>query len=315
MLLENKLVEKENALQDELRQALSEQEKIFQQDLGAWKARSANAEQVHINDQASISSLRNTLVGKESTLKALCSQDELYQSNLDVCQSTVVELNRSNEKLNSELKQSNEALNCELSKGSVQDSVIEDHTERNEQISSIQMDLKNALNKCEEGEIQYNLQLATVNAGFHNAMNSLDELQKENQKLKEDIESFASIKNSKNYDENRNFEKEMNAAHARFVSMEKALEDRVSRLDREKGKLVVDFNAEMANQEEAHTKTKIELSAWKLEMQNALNDIESLKKEKDELTAQVESYAAALEAVCIGKAELEEKLFSLKSNS
>jgi len=45
----------------------------------------------------------------------------------------------------------------------------------------------------------------------------------------------------------------------------------------------------MTKKEDEHTQTKIELSAWKLEMQNALNDIESLKKERDELKAQVQS--------------------------
>lgn len=34
---------------------------------------------------------------------------------------------------------------------------------------------------------------------------------------------------------------------------------------------------------------KIELSAWKLEMQNALNDIELLKRERDDLKARVKS--------------------------
>ena len=86
------------------------------------------------------------------------------------------------------------------------------------------------------------------------------------------------------------FEEEMNKAHVRFESMERALHDKVTRLEKEKDKLVADFNTEIVKQEDEHTKTKIELSACKLEMQNALNDIELLKKERDELKAQLKAY-------------------------
>jgi predicted nuclease with TOPRIM domain len=46
-------------------------------------------------------------------------------------------------------------------------------------------------------------------------------------------------------------------------------------------------------------------------MQNALNEIESLKKERDELNAQVEAYGKSLEAVCMEKAVLDEKIYYL----
>ena len=51
------------------------------------------------------------------------------------------------------------------------------------------------------------------------------------------------------------------------------------------------------------------------QMQNALNDIESLKKEGDDLKVQVESYITSLEAMCMGKAKLEEKLHSMGVSS
>ena len=47
------------------------------------------------------------------------------------------------------------------------------------------------------------------------------------------------------------------------------------------------------------------------EVQNALNDIESLRRERDDLKAQVATYMKSLEAACMGKAVLDEKLHSL----
>ena len=47
------------------------------------------------------------------------------------------------------------------------------------------------------------------------------------------------------------------------------------------------------------------------EVQNALNDIESLRRERDDLKAQVASYVKSLETACMGKAILDEKLHSL----
>jgi len=94
--------------------------------------------------------------------------------------------------------------------------------------------------------------------------------------------------------------------------MEKALQKRVTFLEQEKEKLLSEFNAELALKEEVYTQTRIELSAWKLEMQNALNDIESLKKERDDLKAQVEGYIVSLEAVVLSKAEIEEEMHRMK---
>ena len=49
-------------------------------------------------------------------------------------------------------------------------------------------------------------------------------------------------------------------------------------LEREKEKLVADFNAQMIEEDEEHTKTKIELSAWKLEASHPSIDIPLMKK-------------------------------------
>jgi hypothetical protein len=46
-------------------------------------------------------------------------------------------------------------------------------------------------------------------------------------------------------------------------------------------------------------------------MQNALNEIESLKKERDELNVQVEAYGKSLESLCLGKVVLDEKMHLL----
>ena len=52
------------------------------------------------------------------------------------------------------------------------------------------------------------------------------------------------------------------------------------------------------------------------QMQNALNDIESLNKERDNWKVQVESYITSLEAMlCMGNAKLEEKLHSMGVSS
>jgi hypothetical protein len=44
-------------------------------------------------------------------------------------------------------------------------------------------------------------------------------------------------------------------------------------------------------------RVRVKLSAWKLEMQNALNDIEGLKREKNELEQQIVVYKATLDAL------------------
>jgi chromosome segregation ATPase len=93
------------------------------------------------------------------------------------------------------------------------------------------------------------------------------------------------------------FEKEISAAHARFVSMEKSLQDRIERLEGEKYKLMMAHKDEMEKKDIAFEKVRVELSAWKLEMQNALNDIEGIKRERNELEQQIAVYKASLDAL------------------
>lgn len=137
------------------------------------------------------------------------------------------------------------------------------------------IELKNKESDCDECQ-RFNLELVNV-------MNSLNDLQIENQGLKTEILLYETSDEGKAIGEKINFEKEMNAAHKRFMSMEKSLEERIKRLEKEKEKLIADYDDEISRKNEQHDKTRIELSAWKLEMQNALNDIESLKKENEEL--------------------------------
>ena len=121
----------------------------------------------------------------------------------------------------------------------------------NESNLAMSRELSELRRECEDRMIQHNLELSTMDGEYHNAMVSVDELTKENQQLKCDITS---------------------------------LHDRVSRLEIEKDKMEADFNVEMTQ----HSKTKTELSAWKLEMLNALNNIELLKKERNDLKAKVQ---------------------------
>lgn len=265
-----------NDIQDKIQRAQNDQDTHCQADLDDWKSRVAEAAQVRENDRQTIVSLQSDLNEKENLWhnklqQALSDQDILHQK--------VVELER---------------LNREMSGFIEQPSAPEDHTECNKELSSLKIDLQNALNDREETNIKHNLELSSANAEFHNVCCSLDELQKENQKLKIDIDELNSMAESV---KNRNFEKEMNSAHTRFESMERSLQDRISHLERGKDKLLADFNNQIVSKDEEHMQTKIELSAWKLEMQNALNDIEALKKERDELKAQVAAYATSLEAV------------------
>jgi chromosome segregation ATPase len=137
-------------------------------------------------------------------------------------------------------------------------------------------ELKNQETGCVDCE-QRNLQLANV-------MESLNDLQIENQGLKAEILLWKSADDGgKGVSQKVNFEKEMNAAHKRFVSMERSLQESIKRLEKDKEKLVAAHHDEILRKTEQHDKTRIELSAWKLEMQNALNDIESLKRENDDL--------------------------------
>ncbi|KAL7552823.1 hypothetical protein ACHAWF_016073, partial [Thalassiosira exigua] len=319
--LQNDLNDKEKTWQDKLNQELFDKDKSWQH--------------LHDNDQATILALKSALQDKDRALdehecllqeklqQARLDQDKIHRSALNEVeealengQATIASLQNSlNEKEIQHDKLEEKIRQLHSSEPSLFNSDPRNHVECNNKISALQKELESAMNYHSEKQIKHDLEVATVNAEFHNAMNSLDELQKENVRLKENIESLSSFEHQKSNDESKNFEKEMNAAHSRFVSMEKALQERVARLERDKEKLVADFNDEMIHKEDEHTKTKIELSAWKLEMQNALNDIEALKRERDELKAQVESYATSLEAACVEKAQLEERMHSLGMKS
>jgi chromosome segregation ATPase len=170
-----------------------------------------------------------------------------------------------------------------------------------EEMSLLQIDLQNALNVCDENEIRHQQELSTVNMEFTNALNSLEHLQKENKRLKLDIQSLSEMSRMSSHgepsDDNAYFEKEITAAHSRFVSMERSLQERIERLEGEKYKLITAHKDEMEKKDFAFEKVRVELSAWKLEMQNALNDIEGLKREKMELEQQIAVYKASLDAL------------------
>jgi predicted nucleic acid-binding Zn-ribbon protein len=68
-------------------------------------------------------------------------------------------------------------------------------------------------------------------------------------------------------------------------------------LEGEKYKLITAHKDEMEKKDFAFEKVRVELSAWKLEMQNALNDIEGLKREKMELEQQIAVYKSSLDAL------------------
>jgi hypothetical protein len=155
--------------------------------------------------------------------------------------------------------------------------------EKNELLQSINQgipahkdgDFKKQERECDECQ-KCNQELANV-------MNLMNDLEIENQGLKTELLLWETSNNGKGVGDKINFEKEMNASHKRFVSMEKSLKECIKRLEKEKEKLVAAHNDEMSRKVEQHDKTRIELSAWKLEMQNALNDIESLKRENADL--------------------------------
>mmetsp|Transcript_11070 Transcript_11070/g.21536 ORF Transcript_11070/g.21536 Transcript_11070/m.21536 type:complete len:125 (+) Transcript_11070:1-375(+) len=117
-----------------------------------------------------------------------------------------------------------------------------------------------------------------------------------------------------NDDENAYYEKEISNAHSRFVSMENSLQERISRLEKEKVALIEAHESEIEQLQSLLNQTRVELSAWKLEMQNALNDSEAMMKERDELKAQIQVYRSSLEAVHVAKAETEERLHVLNQS-
>jgi chromosome segregation ATPase len=191
--------------------------------------------------------LANVVQNEDST--AFNDQDERYQSEICTWKSRVIEL-----------EESIEAFRHQVSEQNVEVSVSGELEECRRRISSLENDLQNALDGKEERNIDHNLELARVNAEFHNAMVSLDELSKENKSLKNDIDLLL----SKETEDDEQFEKERTAAHQRFESMEKALQERLLRMEKEKARLEADFNDEMVMKEEEIAQITIELCAWKL---------------------------------------------------
>ena len=175
--------------------------------------------------------------------------EEQYQREIRSWKSRVIEL-----------EGSIEALRARVCKQSVDVSASEEYEDCRRKISSLEKDLRIAFDCQEERNIDHNLEIARVNAEFHNAVVSMDELSKENKSLKRDLDLLL----AKETEDDEHFEKERNAAHQRFESMEKALQERLTRMEREKEKLEADFNDEMIKKEDENAQIMIELCAWKL---------------------------------------------------
>ena len=275
--------------------------------------RSSDSSQAENSHQLEIASLKRALEEKnthnhDDCKKALDSQKQQYENELNNLKSQLLGL-KSQETgddihdgckktlADQEMKHQSEidGLKSQLCQ-------LQEYNDANqEDISLLQIDLQNALNDCDENEIRHQQELSTVNMEFTNALNSLENLQKENKRLKLDIQSLSDLSKASLHgeqsDDNAYFEREITAAHSRFVSMEKSLQDRIERLEGEKYKLLTAHKDEMEKKDSAFDTVRVELSAWKLEMQNALNDIEGLKREKNELEHQVQVYKASLDAL------------------
>ncbi|KAL3803517.1 hypothetical protein HJC23_014065 [Cyclotella cryptica] len=227
------------------------------------------------NDQQKIQCLQNALDEKELDLQNRGLDDHNLRHNAEL-----------------------EAIKAQLNQ------LQECNDSKQDEISMLQMELQNALDACDDNEIRHQQELSTVNMEFTNALNSLQGLQKENQRLKQEIQTLSSMApRGMSPDDSAYFEKDLSAAHSRFVSMERSLQDRIERLEKEKYNLIAAHNDEMQKKDIAFERVRVELSAWKLEMQNALNDIEGLKRERNELEQQVVIYKATLDA--IGSSEEE----------
>lgn len=285
-------------LQGELTKTLNEQDSLHQSELEALSSSIDIAAQARESDQETIENLKKSIEQQDALFQdkmaaALRSKDSHHRTEVNKRDSDVRELQRSNVELQRQL-------------GELSSTQVQQHKRL---ASTLQMELQNALNQREENKVKHGMELAVIKQELQSANASLEDLRKENGTLKSEIETLLARTST---NQSRNFEKEMNAAHSRFESMEKALQKRVTFLEQEKEKLLSEFNDELALKEEVYTQTRIELSAWKLEMQNALNDIESLKKERDDLKAQVEGYVVSLEAVVSAKAEIEEEMHRMK---
>ena len=276
---------------------------------------SPNSSQAESKDRLENASLKRALEEKnihvhDDCKKALASQKQQYQVELDALKSQLSELKSQeigedmhiHDSCKKTLADQDVKHQAELENLKSQLCKLQDCNNANqEEMSMLQIDLQNALNDCDENEIRHQQELSTVNMEFTNALNSLENLQKENRRLKLDIQSLSAMSKAslhgESSDDNAYFEREITAAHSRFVSMEKSLQDRIERLEGEKYKLLTAHKDEMEKKDIAFDRVRVELSAWKLEMQNALNDIEGLKREKNELEQQVQVYKASLDAL------------------
>lgn len=280
-------------------------------------------QEVNSDHQKEITSLRKALAEKDANMHADCkkafdNQILQHKAELAALQSKLdnLESEQTNSDIHAGCKKEFEdqkrqhlgdleALNSQL------EQLHNCNDANHEEISSLQIDLQNALKDCDENEIRHQQELSTVNMEFTNALNSLENLQKENKRLQLDIQSLSAMSQASLHggqellDKYAYFEREITAAHSRFVSMEQSLQNRIERLEGEKYKLIMAHKDEIEKKDTAFEKVRVELSAWKLEMQNALNDIEGLKKEKMELEKQVLSFKESFDVL---QAENKEKM-------
>jgi chromosome segregation ATPase len=203
------------------------------------------------DDLALIALLENAVREKEMLLEEKMKQVELLQCEIGTLKSQVLVL-----------EETNKALNLELIELSVPSSTNVSDERIGCTNEPLLLDDQQQLfsDDGESSEIRHSIELASINAEFHNALMSMDELTNENLKLKQDIEMLSSRVSV----EDVSLEEEMNAAHTRFESMENSLKKRVLYLEKEKDKLLSDHLVERINKEEEYTKTRIELCAWKL---------------------------------------------------
>ncbi len=274
----------ETILQDQVRGLEKSNQELTSQ-LAECRAKVVAAARTHDHDLETIAALRDVIN----------ETDEILQNNLSCAQQTKDKIQQTEDQ-NAKLQREIAAL-----KGN-----------ENEKISSLQSQLNNALKDKEEDELRHRQEISTLNAEFQNAMNSLSKLQNDNEELKARIHSLMAAK--PNDDENAYYEKEISNAHSRFVSMERSLQDRITRLEKEKEALVEAHESETEQLQSLLSQTRVELSAWKLEMQNALNDTEAMMKERDELKHHIQVYRSSLEAAHVAKAETEEKLHVLNQS-
>jgi len=271
-------------IKDQVR-GLEKSNKELTSQLAESRVHTLAAARTHDHDQKTITALR----------EVISETDEILKTNLSCAQQTKDKI------------QQTETQNAELRR-----EIAELNKHGNETISSLQSQLTNVLNDKEDDEARRRREISTLNEEYQTAMKSLNELQQENEVLKSRVHTLMATK--PNDDENAYYEKEISNAHSRFVSMENSLQERISRLEKEKVALIEAHESEIEQLQSLLNQTRVELSAWKLEMQNALNDSEAMMKERDELKAQIQVYRSSLEAVHVAKAETEERLHVLNQS-